>query len=77
LVDQGAAEYRDNPDHHGSPHFILTQRGHAALEAIAAAAAGYHAQLARKLSPSDVVSLQRSLRRLLAALTSIEPVSPK
>jgi DNA-binding MarR family transcriptional regulator len=77
LVDQGAAEYRDNPDHHGSPHFILTRRGHAALEAITAAAAGYHARLAHKLSPSDVVSLQRILRRLLVVLRGIEPVNPK
>jgi hypothetical protein len=41
------------------------------------AAAGYHARLARKLSPSDVVSLQRGLHRLLDALTDIEPVNPK
>jgi DNA-binding MarR family transcriptional regulator len=77
LVEEGAAEYRDNPDHRGSPHVILTRRGHAALEAITGAAAGYHARLARKLSPSDVVSLQRGLRRLLEALTDIEPVNPK
>ncbi len=77
LVEEGAAEYRDNPDHRGSPHVIVTRRGHAALEAITRAAAGYHARLARKLSPSDVVSLQRGLRRLLEALTDIEPVNPK
>jgi DNA-binding MarR family transcriptional regulator len=77
LVEEGAAEYRDNPDHRGSPHLILTRRGHTALEAITKAAAGYHARLARKLSPSDIVSLQRSLRRLLDALTDIEPVDPK
>ena len=77
LVEEGAAEYRDNPDHRGSPHLILTKRGHAALEAITRAASGYHARLARKLSPSDVASLQRGLRRLLEALTDIEPVNPK
>lgn len=77
LVEEGAAEYRDNPDHRGSPHVILTRHGHTALEAITKAAAGYHARLARKLSPSDVVSLQRGLRRLLDALTDIEPVKPK
>jgi DNA-binding MarR family transcriptional regulator len=77
LVEEGAAEYRDNPDHRGSPHVILTRRGHAALEAITRAAAGYHARLARKLSPSDFVSLQRGLRRLLVALTDVEPVNPK
>lgn len=77
LVEEGAAEYSDNPDHRGSPHLILTRRGHAALEAITRAAAGYHARLARKLSPSDVASLQRSLRRLLEALSDIEPVNSK
>src|ERR1700684_1213165 len=34
LVEEGAAEYRDNPDHRGSPHLVLTKRGNAALEAI-------------------------------------------
>jgi len=77
LVGEAAAEYRDNPDHRGSPHLILTRRGHTALDAITKAAAGYHARLARKLSPSDVVSLQRGLRRLRDALTDIEPVNPK
>ena len=77
LVEEGAAEYRDNPDHRGSPHLILTKRGHAALETITRAASGYHARLARDFPPSDVVSLQRGLRRLLEALTDIEPVNPK
>ncbi|MGA9428566.1 MAG: MarR family winged helix-turn-helix transcriptional regulator [Xanthobacteraceae bacterium] len=77
LVEEGAAEYRDNPDHRASPHLILTKRGHAALEAITRAASGYHARLTRKLSPSDVASLHRGLRRLLEALTDIEPVNPK
>lgn len=77
LAKEGAAEYRDNPDHEGSPHFILTRRGQAALEAITRAAAGYHARLARKLSPSDLVSLQPALRRLLIALTDGEPIKPK
>jgi DNA-binding MarR family transcriptional regulator len=77
LVEEGAAEYRDNPDHRGSPHLILTRRGHGTLEAITKAAAGYHGRLARKLSPYDVVSLQRGLRRLLEALTDVEPVNPK
>jgi DNA-binding MarR family transcriptional regulator len=76
LVAEGAAEYRDNPDHRGSPHLILTGRGHAALEAITRAAAGYHAQLARKLSRSDVAALKRCLRRLLSALVDVEPVNP-
>lgn len=77
LVEEGAAEYRENLDHRGSPHVILTRRGQAALEAITKAAAGYHTRLARKLSPADVASLQRGLRRLIEALTGIEPVTPK
>lgn len=74
LVAEGAAEYRDNPDHRASPHLVLTRNGTAALERITKAAGGYHARIARKLSPADVVSLQRGLRRLLEALDGIEPV---
>ncbi|HEY1747397.1 MAG TPA: MarR family transcriptional regulator [Xanthobacteraceae bacterium] len=69
LVAEGAAEYRDNPDHRASPHVILTRSGRTALERITQAATGYHAALTQKLSPSDVASLQRGLRRLLEALS--------
>src|SRR5277367_1907562 len=58
LVAEGAAEYRDNPDHRTSPHLILTRRGRAAFDQLMKAAVGYHARLARKLSPADVISLQ-------------------
>src|ERR1700733_6639357 len=68
LVDEGAAEYRANPDHRASPHLVLTKRGRAAFEQLMKAAGGYHARIARKLSSSDVVSLQRGLRRLLKTL---------
>src|ERR1700691_3103246 len=68
LVEEGAAEYRDNPDHRGSPHVILTRRGRAALEPITKAPAAYHARLARKLSPADVATLARALRRLADVL---------
>jgi DNA-binding MarR family transcriptional regulator len=77
LVDEGAAEYRANPDHRGSPHLILTRRGHGALEAITKAAAGYHARLVRNLSPSDVISMQRGLRHLLDVLVDTAPVNLK
>lgn len=77
LVEDGAAEYRENPDHRGSPYIILTRRGHAALEAITSAAAGHHARLVRKLSSSEVVSLRRGLRRLLEAFTDIERFNTK
>src|SRR6202167_4645258 len=58
LVAEGAAEYRDNPDHRASPHLILIKSGRTALERITQAAGGYHARLARKLSSSHVGSLQ-------------------
>src|ERR1700722_12314359 len=76
LVAERAAEYRDNPDHRASPHLILTKRGRAALDQLTKAAGGYHARMARKLSPSDVASIHRGLRRLLEALHEIDPVNP-
>lgn len=76
LVAEGAAEYRGNPDHRASPHLILTRRGRAAFAQLMKAAAGYHARLARKLSPSDFAALQRGLGRLLEALADIDPVDP-
>ena len=76
LVAEGSAQYQDNPDHRASPHLVLTRRGRATLDQLGKAASGYHARVARKLSPSDVVSLQRGLRRLLEALEEVDPVSP-
>ncbi len=76
LVEEGCAEYRDNPGHRASPHLVLTRRGRSALERLTKAASGYHARLARKLSSADVVSLQRGLRRLLEALSEIDPINP-
>jgi DNA-binding MarR family transcriptional regulator len=77
LVAEGAAEYRDNPDHRASPHLTLTKSGRAALERITQAAAGYHAALTQKLSASEVASLQRGLRRLLEAVVDVDPCNPK
>jgi DNA-binding MarR family transcriptional regulator len=77
LVAEGAAQYRDNPDHRASPHLILTKSGRTALERITQAAAGYHAALTQKLSPSEVASLQRGLRRLLDAVADVDPCNPK
>ncbi len=76
LVAEGAAQYQDNPDHRGSPHLVLSRRGRAALEQLTRAAGGFHARLARKLSPTDVVSLQRGLYRLLEALSETDPLNP-
>ena len=75
LVAEGAAEYRDNPDHRASPHLVLTRRGRAALDRLSSAAGTYHTRIARKLSPADIVSLQRGIRRLLEALDGIDPVN--
>ena len=77
LVAEGAAEYRDNPDHRASPHLILTKSGRTTLERITQAAAGYHAVLTQKLSASEVASLQRGLRRLLEAVADVDPCNPK
>jgi DNA-binding MarR family transcriptional regulator len=74
LVADGSAAYQDNPDHRTSPHLVLTSRGRAALDRLTKAASGYHARLARKLPPSEIVALQRGLRRLLEALTEIDPI---
>jgi DNA-binding MarR family transcriptional regulator len=76
LVGEGSAEYRDNPDHRASPHLVLTRRGRTSLDRLSEAAGGYHARLARKLSPADLVALQRGLRRLLAALSEVDPINP-
>src|SRR6202167_6614124 len=51
LVTEGSASYQDNPDHRASPHLTLTRRGRVALDRLSKAASGYHARLARKLSP--------------------------
>ena len=76
LVAEGSAQYQDNPDHRASPHLVLTKRGRAALEQLTKAAGGYHARLAKKLSPADVAAIERNLRRLLEAIADIDPLSP-
>jgi DNA-binding MarR family transcriptional regulator len=76
LVTEGSASYRDNPDHRGSPHLVLTARGRATLDRLTKAAGGYHARLARELSSTDVVSIRRGLSRLLEALADIDLINP-
>jgi DNA-binding MarR family transcriptional regulator len=75
LVAEGAAQYQDNPDHRNSPHLVLTRSGHATLDEINKAAAGFHARLARKVSVSEVASLQRGLARLIEAIQEIDAVN--
>jgi DNA-binding MarR family transcriptional regulator len=76
IVAEGSAAYQDNPDHRASPHLVLTRRGRSALDRLSKAASGYHARLARKLSPSETASLQHGLHRLLEALAEIDSVNP-
>jgi DNA-binding MarR family transcriptional regulator len=75
LVAEGAAEYRDNPDHRASPHLIPTRSGRAAFERLMKAASGYHARLARTVSAAEMAALQRGLRRLLDAVSDVDPVT--
>ena len=67
LVEENWASFEDNPDHRASPHLVLTKRGRAALDQLAKAAEAHHASVARRLSATEVASLHRGLRRLLAA----------
>jgi DNA-binding MarR family transcriptional regulator len=76
LVAEGSAQYQDNPDHRASPHLVLTRRGRTTLEQLTKAASGYHARLAKKLSSAEMISIQRGLRRLLEAMTDIDPLNP-
>jgi DNA-binding MarR family transcriptional regulator len=75
LVADGAAEYRDNPDHRASPHLVLTKSGRAAFDQLMKAASGYYARLARKVSAAEMIALQRGLRRFLEAVSKIDPVN--
>ncbi len=74
LVEEGAADYRANPDHRASPHLILTKSGRAAFEQLMKAASGYYGRLARRISPAETIALQRTLRRFLEAASEIDPV---
>jgi DNA-binding MarR family transcriptional regulator len=68
LVEESWASFEPNPDHRGSPHLVLSARGRAALARITRTAGQSHAQLARRLSGTDVSVLHRGLRRLIQAL---------
>jgi len=68
LVAENWASFEANPDHKGSPYLMLNTRGRGALAKITKAAGQSHAQLARKLTGTDVGALHRGLRRLIQAL---------
>jgi DNA-binding MarR family transcriptional regulator len=76
LVSEGWASFESNPDHRGSPHLVLSQRGRAALAQLGKAAAGYHARLARKLADADIAAVHRGLRRLVRAAAEVGPINP-
>jgi DNA-binding MarR family transcriptional regulator len=75
LVTENWASFETNPDHRGSPYLALNKRGRESLDRLTTAAAGHHAKLTRKLADSELTSIHRSLRRLLAALDELGPIA--
>lgn len=67
LVVEGWGRFETNPDHRGSPHFVLNPRGRQALDQLTKAAISYHARLARKLPAHEIAAIHRGLRRLIEA----------
>jgi DNA-binding MarR family transcriptional regulator len=76
LVAEGSARFAANPDHRGSPYLLLEKSGQAALVELTRTAHSRHARLARALARTDIVSIHRNLRRLIAALDGIEAAKP-
>ncbi|MEI9803119.1 MAG: MarR family transcriptional regulator [Pseudolabrys sp.] len=74
LVKEGWAGFEPNPDHRASPFLLLSPRGRDALAKITKAAGSSHAQLARRLSATDVGALHRGLRRLIQAVNDCDKV---
>jgi DNA-binding MarR family transcriptional regulator len=68
LVSEDWASFEENPDHRGSPHLVLNERGQAALAELGKAARGSHAKLARRLAGAEVGAIHRGLRRLIEAM---------
>jgi DNA-binding MarR family transcriptional regulator len=73
LVHEGLAELRANPDHQGSPHLVLTDRGSAALARLAEEADRYHRAITGRLDAGELGAVHAGLRRLLAALADAGP----
>jgi DNA-binding MarR family transcriptional regulator len=73
LVAEGSARFAANPDHRGSPFLLLEKRGQTALEELTRTARSRHVRVARALARTDIVSIHRNLRRLIAALDDSEP----
>jgi len=76
LAAEGSATFETNPDHRGSPYLALSKRGRAALDELTKAAGNYHARLARKLASTDTKAIHLGLRRLIAAIASVDSTNP-
>jgi len=72
LVAESWASFEPNPDHRGSPYFVLNRRGRDVLDRLTVAAASHHGRLARRLAAAELQSIHRSLRRLLSATADVE-----
>lgn len=73
LVRDGLASFAPNPDHQGSPHLVLTERGRADLARLTASAEDYHRALAARLDAGELDAVHAGLRRLIAALDQVAP----
>jgi len=73
LVADGAAAYRANPDHRGSPHLVLTASGRAALDRLTEAAERYHAAIAAPMELDTLRPVHDGLRRMIEALDRLGP----
>lgn len=73
LVRDRLAVFEPNPDHQGSPHLVLTDRGSAALARLAEEADRYHRAITGRLDAGELGAVHAGLRRLLAALADAGP----
>jgi DNA-binding MarR family transcriptional regulator len=73
LARDGLATFEPNPDHRGSPHLILTERGRADLARLIASAEDYHRAIAARLDVGQLDAVRAGLRRLIAALDRVAP----
>ena len=64
LVNEGLAQFRDNPDHRTSPLLALTGAGRRTLAAITARAAAAHRTVGDGIPPDDLAAVRALLQRL-------------
>jgi len=65
LVEDGLAEFEDNPDHRASPILRLTRRGNAVDDAICDAHARWSNRIARRLDTRGMETALHAIRDLL------------